>query len=505
MDTKRFARLIIELKKWIVPICAGSIFVAVLFESSYTSPASTPIIFAVSAVLLLVLFYTKKQNVFLFLFLCMITISFAIFRFHQEKEYRKNAIDFLDSFESIDMPMQIVSSVDYREKSTKVIAKYSDARILVTLPKDAKVEYGDIVQISGTLTKPEPFETDTGRIFDYSGYLAKERVFFEIRYPKYEFLEKGESSFVLRTLFRFKEYLRSSIIDSHKRDERGLLLGILIGERGGIQKELQDSFIKTGTIHIVALSGYNVTIISEAIAYVLIPLLGVTFGIVGGAIAVVLFAIMTGLGATIVRATIMGLLAYLSRMTGKEFDIGRALLIAGSIMILSNPWILVFDVSFQLSFIATIGLVYVTPLVSRWFGWIKSKGVKEIVSATIATNLTVLPFVAYKMGIISLVSIPANILIAPLVPLAMLFGALSIFVFMIFPILSLPLVALSSFVLSMILTVATKGSRAPLSHIEVPYFSVLVVVMWYLSMIYWWYWVKGRENQESNIHSRTQS
>ncbi len=394
--------------------------------------------------------------------------------------------------------MQIISAIDYRENSTKAIARYNDARILVTLPKNIEIEYGDIVKINGKLTVPEPFETDTGRIFNYNGYLAKDRVFFEIRYPSYVVIEKGDSSFVLRVLYEFKDRIRKSIIDSHSKNVRGLLLGILIGERGGISKELQDSFVKTGTIHIVALSGYNVTIISEAIAYVLIPLLGFTFGIIGGAIAVVLFAIMTGLGATIVRATIMGLLAYLSRMTGKEFDIGRALLIAGSLMVLNNPWVLVYDVSFQLSFIATIGLVYITPLVSRWFGWIKSKGLLEIVSATVATNITVLPFVAYKMGIISLVSIPANILIAPLVPLAMLFGALSVFVFSIIPIVSLPLLSLSSLILSTISFVATKGSQAPVSHIVVPRFSLFVVIVWYIFMVIWWFIVTTKSHQKEN-------
>ncbi len=494
MDTQEFARLIVTLKKWIVPISAGSIFVAVLTESFYSTPKSTPLIFLALALVLVIAFFRKTKTFLLLGALCLCVLSFSVFRFHSEKEYRKNVIESLSAVPRVDAPMQIISPPDYRETNTKVIVKYNEARILVTLPKGVQVKYGDILQVAGDFIIPQPFETDTGRIFDYSGYLAKERVFFEIRYPKYTFLSEGKASPVLKTLYKIKEYIRSTIIDSHAKDEQGLLLGILIGERGGISKELQDSFIKTGTIHIVALSGYNVTIISEAIAYVLIPLLGVTFGIVGGAIAVVLFAIMTGLGATIVRATIMGLLAYLSRMTGKEFDIGRALLIAGSIMILSNPWILVFDVSFQLSFIATVGLVYITPLVALWFKWIKNKGLKEIVSATIATNLTVLPFVAYKMGIVSLVSIPANILIAPLVPLSMLFGALSIFIFMIFPVLALPLVALSSFILSCILSISVRGSGAPLSHVVIPYFSIVVVLLWYVAMCVWWY--KKRDSAE---------
>ena len=153
-------------------------------------------------------------------------------------------------------------------------------------------------------------------------------------------------------------------------------------------------------------------------------------------------------------------------------------------MVIVNPWILVYDVSFQLSFIATVGLIYVTPFVSSWFYWITSKGLKEIVSATIATTITVLPFVAYMMGIVSLVSIPANVLIAPLVPLSMLFGVLSVVLFWIFPLLSLPFVLLSSKILSLIISIAEKGSRAPISHIIVPKFNVAYVVVYYCLLLF---------------------
>ena len=482
-----------NLKKWIVPVCAGSIFVSVLLESFYTLPLYLPFVCGVFSIVLVGLFLFKKKHIFLFFALGMLVFSFGVFRFHQEKEYRSGVIKTLGVNNKIEGEVLVVSAPDYREKSVKIIGLYKNAKLLITLPVGSPVLYGDNMYIQGDLIVPEPFETDQGRIFNYSGYLAKDRIFFEVRYPKYEILGKGESSFVLKKLYSFKEYIRQKVQYSHTKNEQGLLLGILLGERGGIS-QFQDAFINTGTIHIVALSGYNVTIISEAIAYTLIPILGVTLGLLGGAVGVVLFAIMTGLGATIVRATVMGLLAYVARMTGKEYDIGRGLLIAGTLMLIFNPWILVYDVSFQLSFIATVGLIYVTPFVYSWFGWIKNRAIKEIVSATVATNISVLPFVAYVMGIVSLVSIPANILIAPLVPLAMLFGSLAVFLFIVFPVLSIPFIALSSLILSIIIGVAQKGNLAPLSHILIPNFSIVVVCIYYAVLVYF---IRKHRHKES--------
>lgn len=479
MDSQKFTKLIVFLKKWIVPLCAGSIFVSVFTESYISLPKYFPFGLVVLSLVSLILFAWKRWYIFLVLTLVFLGLSLGVFRFHLEKEHRKDVIRSLSVSEEFKGEVIVVSPPDFREKSTKIIAKYNNARLLVTLPKDTTIQYLDTLILEGKLTKPEPFETDQGRIFDYSGYLAKDRVFFEIRYPQFQRVHEGSNKNIIRKLYVFKEYISHKIQRSHSFDEQGLLRGILLGERGGMAKH-QDAFIKTGTIHIVALSGYNVTIISEAIAYALVPMIGVSLGLFFGALGVVLFAIMTGLGATIVRATVMGLLAYGARMTGREYDIGRALMVAGIVMVVFNPWILVYDVSFQLSFIATLGLLYCTPVISSRFGWIKNKGIKEIVSATIATNITVLPFVAYMMGMVSLVSIPANILIAPLVPLAMLFGTLSLVVFVVVPLLSIPLIKISSLILNLIIQIAEQGSKAPASFVTVPQFSIALVLMCYI-------------------------
>ena len=164
-----------------------------------------------------------------------------------------------------------------------------------------------------------------------------------------------------------------------------------VGAQESLGEKLQDNFRKTGIAHIVVLSGYNVTIVSEAIMRVFSFLQNV-FKFSFGGIAIIFFVLMTGASATAVRAGIMAILVIIARITGREYDALRALLIAGVIMIIQNPKILAFDSSFQLSFMATLGLLYVSPRIYKYFKFITTKfQFRELVVSVIATQLLFCP------------------------------------------------------------------------------------------------------------------
>jgi competence protein ComEC len=132
---------------------------------------------------------------------------------------------------------------------------------------------------------------------------------------------------------------------------------------------------------------------------------------------------MVGLGATVLRAMLMSLLAILARYLGRPFDALRALFIAAFAMILWNPDLLLYDPSFQLSFMATFGLITLTPFFYTRLGFVTSKyGLQETVASTLAVQVFLLPILIYMSGFVSLVSFIVNILIPPLVPAIMLGG-----------------------------------------------------------------------------------
>jgi len=226
-------------------------------------------------------------------------------------------------------------------------------------------------------------------------------------------------------LFTFKHKLESNIENVMPEPESTFMKGITLGSRAGLSKELRDQFVTTGTIHIVALSGYNITIVADGIQKFFSLFLSkyAAFGV--GAFSIILFVLMTGAQSTAVRAGVMAILAIVARSTGKQYMATRALFLAGLIMTIANPETLLSDVSFALSFIATLGLIHLTPITERWIGFRNSKRVawfREIIATTLAAQIAVLPYILYAMGTLSIVSFPLNILILPFMPIAMFLG-----------------------------------------------------------------------------------
>lgn len=341
--------------------------------------------------------------------------------------------------------------------------------------------YGDLLKIEGKLTKPKNFQNEKGEIFDYVSYLAKDDIFYEISFPKVELLSSGNGNFVKTKLYDFKNKFIGNFSQSIPEPHSSLLSGLLLGAKQSLGKDLLEDFRKAGVIHIVVLSGYNITIVAEAImtAFSFLSKFGsMSFGVLG----IVLFAVMTGGSATVIRASAMALLVVLAKSTRRQYDITRALIIVGLFMLIQNPKILVFDSSFQLSFLATLALIYVSPIVEKKLQFITPRfKLREFATATIATQIFVLPLLLYKMGELSLVGLPVNILILALIPLTMLFGFLTGAISFIGVALSLPFAFASYAFLSYELKVVEIFSSLPFASISVPYFPAWLMVGVYLA------------------------
>jgi competence protein ComEC len=207
--------------------------------------------------------------------------------------------------------------------------------------------------------------------------------------------------------------------------------GLLFGDISSMPRYVKQAFIDTGTIHIVAISGYNITILISFLLmlgpYVYIPRRLMWFVAVPTIIA---FVTLTGAESSAVRAAIMGLIAALAGETGRLSDVRRVLTVAGFIMLLVNPYLLVFDVGFQLSFLATLGLVYITPRLDEFV----KKGVLSIqkktpllliqrmATTTMGATIAVSGVVFFTFGQFSLLSPLVNVLILWTIPFAMALG-----------------------------------------------------------------------------------
>jgi competence protein ComEC len=181
----------------------------------------------------------------------------------------------------------------------------------------------------------------------------------------------------------------------------------------------------------------------------------------------------------------MAILALIARRTGRVYDVGRILVLAGALMIFANPLLLVYDVSFQLSFLATFAVIFLAPRIEKYFTKVPEQfGMRDIVSTTSAAYLFVAPFILYKMGIFSLVAIPANVLILPLIPLTMILGFMTGFFGLILKVLAIPFGYLAYILLQYELGVIQTFSKISFASITIPNFSMLLVIAFYAYIMY---------------------
>lgn len=378
---------------------------------------------------------------------------------------------------------------DMRETSQRVpiAVSYggSETTVLAVLPLYPELEYGDRVRLSGTLAYPEPFETDTGRTFRYDRFLAKDGIFALVMQAHAEQVESASrpDHRLMAALIRLKHAFQDALAASIPEPGASLASGLLTGGKQGLGEALLDAFVIAGLVHIVVLSGYNVMIIAEAVLRVLGFLPKRVAACIAG-IVIGLFVLMAGAGSASIRAGLMAGLALVARATGRTYAVVRALVGVAFLMLLHNPLLLAYDPGFQLSFIATLGLILLHPILERWLGWVRIPMLRDVLASTLAAQAAVLPLLLYQTGILSLIALPANVLVLPAVPFAMLLsagaGALSLALPALAPVFGFP----AHVLLSYIIGAARIAADVPLASVSVPPFPFSAAAATYAALGY---------------------
>jgi len=423
---------------------------------------------------------TKKEIILIFILLIISLIRF--FFFVPERPNFDVAIGKMVVLEGL-----VIEAPDVRIFNQRIIVRPTnqESNVLVVVPKEIDIFYGDEVVVSGILESPENFMTNTGKEFNYERYLANQDIYFVIKNAKVKIISHNNASWVKIKLFKFRDYFMENIDKVISPPESDLANGLILGARGGFDNDMRNEFITTGTIHIVALSGYNITIISENVMKFFSLIFSQTISIILGIFIIILFIIMTGATATAIRAGIMALIMLFGRMTGRTYDAGRALVIAALLMFSYDPRV-VTEISFQLSFLATTGILFVTPKVLHWFRFLPMRfKIRENVATTTAATISVLPILLYSTGIFSLVSLPANILILPFIPTTMFFNFISGLIVFVDPTIALLFANISELLLSYILFVIHFFATLPFASLNIKSFPLILTVLIYGLLIYW--------------------
>lgn len=423
---------------------------------------------------------TKKEIIVILALACIACLRF--FFFTPKPPIYENAVNKVVNVEG-----EVTDPPDIRLNSQHITLTPhgQDSSIMLIIPTTVDVSYGDSISARGVLAEPENFITSSGKEFDYQRYLAGQDIYYVIKNADVKILSHNNGNWFVLQLYRLRNTFMKNVSYIISSPESDLGNGLVLGARGGFDNKERDEFIATGTIHIIALSGYNVTIVAEGIMKMLGVFLSGSVSIIFGMIVVVLFIVMAGSSSTAIRAGIMTIIALFGRMIGRTYNALRALIIAGLLMIAYDPRVFL-DISFELSFLATFGVLCVTPKILRYLTFLPMRfGFRENVATTLAATIAVLPILLYSTGILSLVSLPANILILPFIPLTMLLVFLTGVTGFISPTISLMFGYVAHLLLAYILTIIHFFASLPFASVVIPIFPLFVLLLLYV-LILWW-------------------
>ena len=367
---------------------------------------------------------------------CLLLILAGILRMQISEFNVEN--DILSKFNNkgdITLTGEILNEPDVRDTFQRIRVKVDDSIIVVTTGRYPEYNYLDKVKIIGELEMPG--EMEDGTISgSYKNYLMKDGVYSVINFPKIEIISKDHKhnifSYIYENILVFKQEIRISIQKNFLPPQSLILEGTVLGDNGAMTTELKNKLNITGLRHIIAVSGTHVVILCSIVLSILLAMglwRGQAFYV--AIIFVCLYIILTGLPPSGVRAGIMGGIYLWSQKIGRQTMGPRIIVLACSIMLLINPLLLFYDVGFQLSFLAVIGLIYLEPIIKKFIKIIirkKEEGSDNligIISTTFAAQIFTLPVMVYNFGNISYVSPITNLLVLPIVYWLMIFGFLA--------------------------------------------------------------------------------
>jgi len=293
-------------------------------------------------------------------------------------------------------------------------------RVRITTPRYPSWNYGDLIEVQGTIKRPSE---------QSEKYFEKEGIFGTVSFPEIALKESNQGSPIKATLFKIKGFAEATFKKVLPPEKAAFMSGLTLGETAEFSKEFREKMSLTGTSHLVALSGYNITIIGKGVMLAL----GLWFSrrkiFLLATLTIILFVIMTGAEASVTRAAIMGFIVLLANQVQRLYSFRNAIAIAAFLMILFNPKILVWDIGFQLSFAAVMGLVYLEPAIRKLFKVSPGPGFlnwRANLLTTVSAQLAVIPILLSNFGSFSLIGFLTNILVLTFVPATMFLGLLTV-------------------------------------------------------------------------------
>jgi competence protein ComEC len=363
------------------------------------------IVLLAAAFIAATLYLTSHNRI---LALLVFIIPFGAFYYNFYTVSHKPLVPLGDS-----VALEGVISNEPQERSGKQIFTVSLMRpysgsVEVYLPAYPRLQYGDLLKLTGKVEK--------------NIYAGRPN---EMYLPKAEFVKSGQGNALQAFLFKLKDSLAANIDEVLPAEKSALMKGLIFGERAEFTKQFNDALKKSGTTHIVALSGYNIAIIGIVLSDMLAFICSRRKAFWITILFTILFVLMTGAEPSAVRAAIMGTMLLIAERSSRLYSFRNAIALAAALMLVFNPTLLMFNAGFELSFAALLGIVILGPMFKKWLRADKTSGFlnwRKNLAETTAAQVGTLPVSLAVFGFVAPLAPLSNLLVLELVPTTMFFG-----------------------------------------------------------------------------------
>jgi competence protein ComEC len=416
---------------WVLGILAGSL-------------ADFPLALIFTGVLPLpILFFSKIKKNLVILFSCCLFSFFGAAFYYPASLPGYSSVSVFNNQDMVELKGNVIAEPEVKDNIThlqisviqiKAASEWQDTRgkVLLYVPRYPEYFYGDSLRIKGKLEDPPKFAD-----FDYQAYLAREGIYSTMRFAQIEILERGTGWGPTAWIYSIRTRLSQSLAQSLPEPQASLAQGIILGIRTTIPDSLRSNLSITGTAHLLAISGMNLTIVTGILVSLGLWIFGRRhyFYIWITLAAIWIYALITGMEAPVVRSSIMATIFLLAELTGRQKSSFVALTLSAAVMVGVNPQVL-WTISFQLSYLSMVGLIFIAPYLQNLGhrtvqAFLKEEGPARIVlpvidsfSVALASTVAVWPLVAYKFGLISYIGPLATVLITPVFS-AIIFGGMA--------------------------------------------------------------------------------
>ena len=371
----------------------------------------------------LICFLYKRRKIILIFFIS--TIISILYTISVNNKYEK-------FYNKIPENIRTIATVVGEAKETEYYYSYeikiNQKRFIMYVKKNnpEKLKYGMEIILEGKYI--EPTEDRNYKGFNYKEYLKTKKIYGSFKAEKISVIKENNVNFILR----ISNNTRNKVIEIAKKilpqETEGLLIGILIGERRYIPENTTENFSKSSLSHILAISGSHISYIIIGITYILTKSKTSKKGMyIITIFSLIFFIFITNFSPSVIRACIMGIILLFAKIVYRKPDILTSISVSLLIILIDNPFAIK-DIGLQLSYLGTLGIVYLNKPISNFLEKYMNKKVSEILAITISAQIMVLPVTIINFNNISTVFIISNIIATPLTGGIILLGYANILI-----------------------------------------------------------------------------